>query len=238
MTKCPVCGRGVEPGAVECPLCGEELCVPETVAPGRILVDRPGPSSMPPDTAGPLGKSTGAGVYERLPPPPTSRRQLSSNAVIAAAVAALLIIGGVGYYLVSRHPRSDPGGSGLPWSSPPNQGGTTSSTFTDATPSDSPSSTTLGYPSLTLTGYECERSGTGPYAAVASANDHTSCSFAANVRSEYVQAGANGATVSIDVYSPMTNTWYTMQCSGDQPVMCTGGNDAVVYLYGGFATFT
>jgi hypothetical protein len=28
-----------------------------------------------------------------------------------------------------------------------------------------------------------------------------------------------------------------MWCASDQPVTCTGGNDAVVYLYGGDASF-
>jgi hypothetical protein len=179
-----------------------------------------------------------------LPLPPS--RQLSSNAVIVAAVAMLLIIGGTGYYLVSRHHRSDPGESGLTRLSPSNQGEMTSSTYPDAMPSDSSSadyssdsSTTASeYPTLSLTGHECERSGTGPYAAVASANDHTSCPFAVNVRDAYVRSGASGEAVYIDVYSPTTKTKYTMQCRGDQPVTCTGGNDAVVYLYGGNATFS
>lgn len=104
-------------------------------------------------------------------------------------------------------------------------------------PSDS-LPTTSEYPSLILAGRECGRSGNGPYAAAASANEYTSCPFALSVRDAYVQSGAHGASVSIDVFSSITQTWYTMRCSGDQPVTCVGGNQAVVYVYGGTAIFT
>ena len=37
--------------------------------------------------------------------------------------------------------------------------------------------------------------------------------------------------------SPVTGRAYPMTCTGNQPVTCRGGNGAVVYLYGGAATF-
>jgi hypothetical protein len=106
--------------------------------------------------------------------------------------------------------------------------------------SDGPPSTSASpsYPEMSLTGKECGRTGDGPYAAAAAANDHTSCPFALNVRDQYVGSGGNGSAVSITAHSPVTNKDYTMQCSGSQPVTCSGGNDAVVYLYGGSATFS
>jgi hypothetical protein len=81
------------------------------------------------------------------------------------------------------------------------------------------------------------RSGNGPYAAVALGNDHTTCEFASNMRDAYISSGAQGAPIRLSVYSPRTHKWYDMTCSGDQPVRCTGGNDAIIYLYGGEATF-
>jgi hypothetical protein len=60
-----------------------------------------------------------------------------------------------------------------------------------------------------------------------SVNSVTSCPFARNVRSTYESSG--GAS-SIDVYSPVTGQTYRMSCTGGVPVVCSGGNDAVVYI--------
>jgi hypothetical protein len=60
-----------------------------------------------------------------------------------------------------------------------------------------------------------------------SVNSVTSCPFARNVRSTYESSG--GAS-SIDVYSPVTGETYRMSCTTGIPVVCTGGNDAAVYV--------
>jgi hypothetical protein len=60
-----------------------------------------------------------------------------------------------------------------------------------------------------------------------SVGPNTSCAFAANVQSAYDWHGAGIVTA----YSPVTDTTYIMTCSGDSPVVCTGGNDATVYLW-------
>jgi hypothetical protein len=60
-----------------------------------------------------------------------------------------------------------------------------------------------------------------------SVNSVTSCPFAQNVAETY--RGSGGAS-SIDVYSPVTNTVYTMSCGGGVPVVCSGGNGATVYI--------
>jgi len=93
------------------------------------------------------------------------------------------------------------------------------------------------YPPVSITGKECGRSGSGRYAAAAAGNNHTTCPFALNVRKEYQGSGANGAEIRLRVYSPVTKKRYDMDCSGDQPVMCVGGSDALVYLYGGEPSF-
>lgn len=62
---------------------------------------------------------------------------------------------------------------------------------------------------------------------VAAGNSATSCPFARNVADEYRASG--GASV-IDVYSPVTGRTYTMSCVGAAPVVCSGGNGAVVRI--------
>ena len=57
---------------------------------------------------------------------------------------------------------------------------------------------------------------------------NTTCAFAANVRSEFYSAG--GGNVSVEVYSPVTDKYYTMYCVAGVPSVCRGGNNAVVYI--------
>jgi hypothetical protein len=59
------------------------------------------------------------------------------------------------------------------------------------------------------------------------AGPNTSCPFALNVADEYRSSG--GAT-RISVYSPTTGETYRMSCSEGSPNVCTGGNNASVYI--------
>ena len=54
----------------------------------------------------------------------------------------------------------------------------------------------------------------------------TSCAFARNVRRDYERNGSG----SFESFSPTTGETYTMSCRGTAPVVCTGGNDAAVYI--------
>ena len=60
-----------------------------------------------------------------------------------------------------------------------------------------------------------------------SVNSVTSCSFGLNVASEY--RFGNGDSV-ISAYSPVTKQSYVMTCTGQMPVVCRGGNNAVVTI--------
>jgi hypothetical protein len=65
------------------------------------------------------------------------------------------------------------------------------------------------------------------------ASSETSCNgnvsaFAINVESAYYQSGGGYSTV--DVYSPVTGLDYIMSCVPGVPVVCRGGNNAVVYI--------
>ncbi len=60
-----------------------------------------------------------------------------------------------------------------------------------------------------------------------SVNSVTSCAFAQNVSDTYYQSGRSG---TLTVWSPTTQQYYTMFCSGSNPVTCTGGNNAAIYI--------
>ncbi|WP_235214975.1 MULTISPECIES: serine/threonine protein kinase [Rhodococcus] len=59
----------------------------------------------------------------------------------------------------------------------------------------------------------------------------TSCEFSEEVRFEYVSQPQRGGTVTVNATSPVTGQTYTMSCSGSKVVTCTGGNNAVVYVF-------
>lgn len=65
---------------------------------------------------------------------------------------------------------------------------------------------------------------------VAVGSSRTSCAFAQAVRNAYFSEGG-GDTVVIYPYSPVTGRTYEMTCTGRNVITCTGGDNAVVYLY-------
>jgi serine/threonine-protein kinase len=52
----------------------------------------------------------------------------------------------------------------------------------------------------------------------------TSCPFALNVAANYTGTGPDYA------YSPVTGLSYTMNCSDSNPIICTGGDNALVQI--------
>lgn len=67
---------------------------------------------------------------------------------------------------------------------------------------------------------------------VAVGNSKTSCAFAVNVLNAYWAQPRRSGTVSVHAYSPVTGLSYLMTCTvSGGLVTCTGGNNAVVYLY-------
>lgn len=81
--------------------------------------------------------------------------------------------------------------------------------------------------------YLCSTSGSAPFARAGAGSSATSCPFAGSVRDSYRASGAGGGAATISAYSPVTGTSYTMYCApaGTNVVQCTGGNNAVVYVY-------
>lgn len=82
--------------------------------------------------------------------------------------------------------------------------------------------TTTVVPSGSGVPSDAESCGAGVFARSGS----TSCSFALNVASDYYSSGSN----RFQSFSPATGQTYTMTCGGGSPVVCTGGNNAAVYL--------
>lgn len=72
----------------------------------------------------------------------------------------------------------------------------------------------------------------GAFARAAIGNAVTSCPFAEEVRRAYSAAGSAGGSRSVVATSPVTGRTYTMNCAAEgQLVVCTGGENAVVYVY-------
>lgn len=66
---------------------------------------------------------------------------------------------------------------------------------------------------------------------VAVGSSKTSCAFAEIVRENYLAYSRGGSTVVIYASSPVAGKTYQMTCSGQRVVTCTGGDNAVVYIY-------
>jgi hypothetical protein len=55
----------------------------------------------------------------------------------------------------------------------------------------------------------------------------TSCPFALNIQQAYSSFGPG----TLGVYSPVTGLVYDMYCRGYDPLVCTGGNNALVEIW-------
>lgn len=182
---------------------------------------------------------------------PAARRGCCLGRLVQLALMLLLLLIALPYvarWLADPGPTSDGSAAPAPTSSPwptdlipgaPTQAASTAgSTAASGTAypggTASPSSAT-SYPPAVITGRECGRSGTGPYAAAAAGNDSTSCAFAVAVRSAYLDSGRAGTATTITAHSQARNADVTMRCRTRQPVRCDSGDGATVYLYGGEA---
>jgi hypothetical protein len=75
---------------------------------------------------------------------------------------------------------------------------------------------------------------TTPFNAGARGTPLTSCQFVEQVRrTAYTEhLSASSPPTQLRVISPATRRWFDMQCtSGRDYLTCTGGEDAIVYLY-------
>ncbi len=222
--------------------------------PARADVGHRSPiAATSPANAAPAAVVPWAGGSQPVPyPHPTPGRPSSlRNPLVLLVVAVALLAMGMLAYLAVVRPSAERGASApttvIVRSAPaPPTGQAGASRAPAANTNNAPSlpppppTTTASpsYPPLALPGRLCATTGAGPYANAAAGNDMTSCPFTINVQAAYGTAGGSGTPLTITAYSPVTKKDYILTCVGDQPVTCTGGNNAVVYLYGGTATFT
>ncbi|MFC8527019.1 protein kinase [Nocardia sp. NPDC057227] len=114
----------------------------------------------------------------------------------------------------------------------PTSSTTTGSSTTSASRTSTTSATTsAGSVSLPAGASPCEQgSASTPYSRTATGSGATSCGFAEAVQEAYSAAG--GTPQSVEAISPVTGRRYTMTCTPDGKVVtCTGGDNAVVYVY-------
>lgn len=165
------------------------------------------------------------------PPPKRSAAPL----VLAAVLITALVAGGA--WLLTRPP-----GTPAPVAAAtPVKASTPKAAATQAKPTPVPTvtkvverviererGTTSGMTSYDPGVKRCSSDGSwGAYASVNTGTSSTSCTFARNVRRDYVQSGRSSGFYS---YSPVTGKTYWMSCSGSEPVRCTGGVNAVIYI--------
>jgi len=89
------------------------------------------------------------------------------------------------------------------------------------TPSDGVSPAPEGAPATSASPGNCGGS--------LSANEHTTCGFAENVKDAYYEEIGSGSG-TVYAYSPTTGETYSMYCTAGSPHACTGGNDAAAYF--------
>lgn len=186
--------------------------------PAPVGAASPAPRDFP-RTSGP-GSGSGSGSTARI------------LGVVALLVVALLVGALIMWGLLGLLNDSETAGGETASPTTTSAPDTTSDPTTDGTSPTTPTSTS---PSQTRTG-QMPAGGTecaGPIedTSVARGSDVTSCEFAEAVRAAYLADDPDGGEVTLTVRSPVTDTEYEMSCSGAAVTTCTGGNNAVVYLY-------
>ncbi|MGU3292037.1 hypothetical protein [Williamsia sp. M5A3_1d] len=186
-------------------------------------------------------------------PEPPRRPDPSRGALIAVAILAVAFVialaAVIGYVVLGRSstagtfPTGAPAtsvtttttasdGSSQAASSAPSSTGSSSSRPSRSAPSRSPDTTVAGAPGAS-TPCPVRYARTGLYRASSVGSSATSCGFAEEVRIAYARSGRPGQLPRpVSATSPETGETIRMMCAAEGPtVTCTGGDDAVVYLY-------
>jgi hypothetical protein len=222
---CPQCRNQVRPGARFCRTCGTALAVseqPTPAAPSRHVEPEQPSATEAPQTVSPSTRlrppSSRAGAPEpavagqppRHPPPTHAPRPTAGRnrriLIGLAAFGTLAVVAVVSILVLTGHSKTS--STSRPVQSPP--GPTTVSSGS----SGSNGSSTSASPGTSCGGD-------------VSVGPNTTCGFAQNVADGY---RATGSSV-IRAYSPKTDSTYAMTCSGSNPTICHGGNDATVYIF-------
>ncbi|WP_411722560.1 protein kinase domain-containing protein [Nocardia asteroides] len=159
------------------------------------------------------------------------RRSFLLPALVGVLAVVVLAIGGaIGWRLMSSAD-SEQTAAATSAVVPTGSGGaapTTAPRATTAAPT-----TSAGPVSLPAGAQPCESAGaTGAFAKSAVGSTVTSCGFAEAVRAAYASGGTSTAPRPVVATSPVTGRTYTMNCAPEgKLVTCTGGENAVVYVY-------
>ena len=246
MEPCRICGTPFTGDA--CPRCGVHR------AGGAWSPANPGPAApfppaaVPPAASGPVTPVSSwapssattpygtppAAAYAAAPPLGTRKGGPGRHLPWITGVLAGLLVVGLGFLAIGGLTPKTGAASGTPTQKTTTKA-TTSKGQTTLTPFPTLTQASTAYPDVSVPAgsKECTRVGTGPFDAVGTANESTSCPFAINVRDAYVAAGLNGTPGTVTASSPVTGQTYAMTCGGTQPVLCTGGVAARVVIYGG-----
>jgi len=162
-------------------------------------------------------------------PQPPSRPTLPAWMWAAIVASVLVVLGVVGFVwfwpkIVNDHQDEGNAAQQTETVTPSDKKTVTPSDTETVTPSDTETVPPYSTPCLTVfSNTEFATSAVGSAA--------TSCEFAEAVRFQYVSQPRRGTTVTLDANSPVTGKTYRMTCAGDRVVTCTGGNNALIFLY-------
>ncbi|MFF0358162.1 protein kinase [Nocardia sp. NPDC003269] len=147
------------------------------------------------------------------------------------AVVVLAIGGAIGWRLMSAADSAETTSAAPSSAAPGSTGGapgTTAPRATTAAPT-----TSAGPVTLPAGAQPCESgAAAGAFGKAAVGTAVTSCGFAEAVRAAYVSGGTAPGPRPVVAASPVTGRTYTMTCTPEgKLVTCTGGENAVVYVY-------
>ncbi|MDI9897082.1 hypothetical protein QM797_20370 [Rhodococcus sp. IEGM 1381] len=170
-------------------------------------------------------------VFAGGPPPPPRKGNGGLWIVVAVLVAVALILGGVFAWLTVRNDAS-PGVASA--SAAPSSAAIDGSAPGAVPGSSSTGGQEPGVTTLPAGAQTCPASvaSTGGLRGSAVGSTATSCPFAEEVRLAYTRGGSDRNSRTVVASSPVTGKRYEMNCvSSAQLVTCTGGENAVVYLF-------
>ncbi|KQU61432.1 hypothetical protein ASG84_02735 [Rhodococcus sp. Leaf278] len=163
------------------------------------------------------------------PPQPPRHEHGGLWIVVVVLVAVALILGGVFAWLTLRDDAGPASASAVPPSMEIDGSASGAVPGSSSTGGQEPGVTTLPAGAQTC---PATVSSTGGLRGSAVGSAATSCPFAEEVRLAYTRGGSDRNSRTVVASSPVTGKRYEMNCvSSAQLVTCTGGENAVVYLF-------
>ena len=196
---------------------------------------RPVPPTSTPPTPPPTTTTPGAG-YPDVPSVARDAEQRRGGGILLPLVLLVVVVlaAVVGWQLF-RGGDEDPGVAAPTTSSSPSAAGPSSGAG-DSPSEEEPSPSQSPSPTESETPEDIERASTSQRCASDAAgatayrgNDVTTCEFAVETARVLVDT-APELPATITARSPVTEQDYDMACENTSPVVCRGGNDALVYV--------